>query len=110
MEKVLTGSDSRSAMSATMIEESMPPLRKAPSGTSEISLRRPQQSHRRIVPVERLFAHAIPRQQEPFTSLVPQGDSKHAVEATKRVVAPLLVGVNDDLSVAVGGKAVAVLL
>ena len=38
-EKVLTGVDIRSAINATMIEESIPPLRNAPSGTSAISCR-----------------------------------------------------------------------
>ena len=36
MEKVLTGPELARAIKATTVEESVPPLRNAPSGTSEI--------------------------------------------------------------------------
>ena len=39
--------------------------------------------------------------------LVPKGNSEHTVEALQCVIAPLFVGVHDDLSVAVGSEAVA---
>ena len=46
IEKVFTGPELARAISATMVEESVPPLRNAPSGTSEIKRMRVASSSR----------------------------------------------------------------
>src|SRR5687767_15823032 len=49
IEKVLTGCEDSCAISATTVEESTPPERKAPSGTSEIILRLVDSRSSRVV-------------------------------------------------------------
>src|SRR6266849_8462511 len=48
-EKVLIGRELARAISATMVEESVPPLSRAPKGTSEIMCRRTASARRRSI-------------------------------------------------------------
>ena len=59
------------------------------------------------MPVQRLLAHAIARQQQPLAPRIPQRERKHAMQPQQRIVAPLLVGMNDHLGVAAGRETVA---
>src|SRR5262249_14982286 len=58
--------------------------------------------HQRFVakiPVKRLDAVAIPRQEQSLVRLVPDGKGEHAVETPHAVVAPFLVRVDDDFGI-----------
>ena len=58
--------------------------------------------------VERLDADAIAREQQRAAAAVPERDAEHAAQVRERVLAPLLVGVDDGLGVGVGVERVAV--
>ncbi len=54
-----------------------------------------------------LLADPVARQEQLLLALVPDGEGEHAAQVLRRVRAPLLVGVDDGLGVAVGAEAVA---
>ena len=60
-----------------------------------------------MMPVQRLFAHAIARQQQALPGRIPQRQRKHAVEARQHRITPLLVTVHDHFGVAVGRETMA---
>ncbi len=57
--------------------------------------------------VHRLFAEAVPGEEEFALSAIPEGEGEHAVEALEAVRAPLLVGAKDGLRIARGAEDVA---
>src|SRR5258705_12280179 len=58
-----------------------------------LNLGREDQFSRREAIVQRLFAHAIAREEEGFFLAVPQGESKHAVELIQSFRSALFVQV-----------------
>ena len=63
-----------------------------------------------MVPIKRLFAHAVAGDEQATARRVPKGKGKHAVEPEQQRVAPLLVGMDKHLGVAVGSETVPVAL
>src|SRR5712691_1729521 len=53
---------------------------------------------------ERFLADTVTRKKQPASRSVPEGESKHAIEATEAAHVPCLVGLQDDFSIAVGAK------
>ena len=49
-------------------------------------------------------ARSVPHQQQALVARVPQGDSKLAVQAPGKIVAPLLVGMHDDFGIGCRGE------
>src|SRR5215831_4681685 len=58
--------------------------------------------------VERLDAKRIPGQEQSSSPHVPDGQTKHAVEAIENFIAPLLVSMDDHLRIRFGAENVAV--
>ncbi len=56
--------------------------------------------------VQRLDAHAVAHEQRLLGARVPQREGEHAVEPRGEVLAPLQVGMQDDLGVAAGAEGV----
>src|SRR2546423_7894200 len=53
---------------------------------------------------KRFFADTVTRQKQPASQSVPEGESKHAIEATQAAHVPCLVGLQDDFGIALGAK------
>src|SRR5947199_8348297 len=56
---------------------------------------------------QRLLSHAIARQEKRFGAFIPNRKRKHPAQVLWTIGAPLIVGVNDSFSVAVGIELVA---
>src|SRR5438552_541831 len=96
MLKVFTGRDDCACIIATTVEESMPPDRNAPSGTSATT---------RPAVIERLLAHAVADEMQASMLTVPESEGEHAVEARDRLAdAPLVHRGQQHLGVGVAAE------
>jgi len=77
------------------------------TGQQALDLRSPDQIGRREHVVEGLDAHVIARQKQLAAAGVVDREGEHAVEKFRTAAPVLLIGVDDDLGIALGAKAVA---